>query len=58
MPAFLSRCPASGTNVQTWIADDPTERDDYEAITCLACQRAHILSRKTGKVLGEDDNTP
>lgn len=42
--------------VQSWIADDPTKRDDYEAVTCLACQKLHIVSPKTGKVVGEDDD--
>ena len=56
MPAFLFRCPTTGMNVQAWIADDPAERDDYEAVTCLACRKTHIVSPKTGKVVGEDES--
>ena len=56
MPTFLYRWPNTGKNVQGWIADDPVDRDDdnYEAITCLACARIHLVNPKTGKVMGED----
>lgn len=56
MPSFLFCRPNTGLSVQGWIADDPDERDDYEAVTCLACQKVHIVSPKTGKVVGEDGN--
>jgi hypothetical protein len=58
MPDFFYCCPNVGLNVQRWIADDPTERDDqtYEAITCTACTRMHLVNPKSGKMLGEDDD--
>ena len=57
MPTFLYRCPVTGLHVQGWIADDPTERSEesYEALSCIACTRTHLVNPKTGKVLGEDD---
>jgi hypothetical protein len=38
------------------MADDSTELDDYvyEAVTCLACARIHMINPKSGKVLGGD----
>ena len=58
MATFLYRCPNTGLNVQAWVADDPTGSDDdaYEAVTCTACTRVHMVDPKTGKVLGEDDD--
>jgi hypothetical protein len=57
MPAFLFRCPNTGLNVQGWVADDPTRDDDerYETVTCLACCQSHLVSPKTGKVIGGGD---
>ena len=58
MATFLYHFPNTGKNVQGWTANDPTERDDdaFEAVTCLACTRVHLVNPKTGKVLGEDDD--
>lgn len=58
MPSFLYRCPQTGKHVQGWIADDPATFGDnsYEAMTCVACARIHLVNPKTGKVLGEDDD--
>ncbi len=57
MPAYLYRCPATGLNVQGWIADDPAQRDEssLEAVTCTACTRVHLVNPRTGRVLGADD---
>ena len=55
MPAFMYRCPSTAMNVQAWIADDPSRRDDCEAVTCLACRRIHIVRPRTGTVVGESD---
>ncbi|HTV28347.1 MAG TPA: hypothetical protein VMF32_11245 [Xanthobacteraceae bacterium] len=40
------------------ILPEATEYDDdsYEAVTCLACRRVHLVNPKTGTVLGEDDD--
>jgi hypothetical protein len=55
MAPFLYRCPNTGLNVQGWFADNASEEDEdtYETVTCLACTRAHLINRSTGKVLGE-----
>jgi hypothetical protein len=58
MNAFLYRCPSTGLNVQGWVADDPpAERDSetYEAVTCTACTRIHLVNPKTGRTLGDDE---
>jgi hypothetical protein len=54
MPTFLYRCPNTGLRVQGWIADDPTKRagDSFEAVSCPACRRVHLVNPKSGKVLG------
>jgi hypothetical protein len=40
-----------------WSADDGSEdeRDIYESVTCLACRGLQLVNRKTGEVLGSDD---
>jgi hypothetical protein len=57
MPPFLYRCPNTGHQVQGWIADDPTDRGDdaYDAMTCAACGRLHLVNPKTGRILGTDE---
>jgi hypothetical protein len=57
MPTFLYRCPNTGLLVQGWIGEDPTNRDEdrFEAVTCTACGRVHLVNPKTGKVLGAND---
>jgi hypothetical protein len=53
---FLFRCPNTGYRVQGFIAEDAGEESEsYQAITCLACQQAHLVNPATGKVLGKDD---
>ena len=43
-------------NVQHWLDDDQDgPENEYEVITCLACTRLHLVNRKTGKLLGQDD---
>ena len=56
MAAFIYRCPTTGRNVQGWFADDVSEDEGetYEAVTCLACTRMHLVNRSTRKVLGAD----
>ena len=56
MAPVLYRCPNTGDNVQAWAADDPADESlTYIQVTCLACAQAHLVNRKTGKVLGSDD---
>jgi hypothetical protein len=57
MPVFLFRCPSTGLLVQGWLADDPSEASDddaYEAVSCTACTRVHLVNPKTGVVLGDE----
>ena len=56
MPPFLFRCPNTGYRVQGFVAEDASgHTEDYQTVTCLACQQVHLVSPTTGKVLGEDD---
>lgn len=51
MIAFVYRCPATSQKVQGHVADDLFHSDSYEAATCTACGRVHLVNAKTGKVL-------
>ena len=56
MPTFLYRCPNTGKNVQGWIADDPAAYSEhrYEAVSCLACARIHLVNPKTGRSINDN----
>jgi hypothetical protein len=58
MGPFIYRCPATGLSVQGWIADDPSEgeAETYEAVTCTACTRVHLVNPETGRVLGTGED--
>ncbi len=51
MVAFVYRCPATGQKVQGHVADELIDGATYEAVTCTACGRAHLVNPKSGKVL-------
>jgi DNA-directed RNA polymerase subunit RPC12/RpoP len=51
MIAFVYRCPRTGLKVQGHVADDLIEVEAYEAVTCTACGRVHLVNPKSGKVL-------
>jgi hypothetical protein len=55
MPPFLYRCPLTGMNVQGWSADEVDNDETYLTVTCLACQRVHLVNPATGKAMGSDD---
>jgi hypothetical protein len=56
MAATVFRCPTTSMNVQHWSDDDNDAREnEYEGIVCPACTKLHLLNRKTGKLLGQDD---
>lgn len=55
MATFLYRCPSTGLMVQGWVVGDPTRAKSYEAMTCTACMRIHLVNPKTGKVVGADE---
>jgi hypothetical protein len=49
-------CPNTGIRVQGWFADNGSEdADTYQPMSCLACQRVHLVNPATGKVLGAED---
>ena len=49
-------CPTTKLKVQHWLDDDEDATDnEYEAITCQACARLHLINRKTGQLLGQND---
>jgi hypothetical protein len=57
MGAFIYRCPARGFNVQGFASDHPAPvpasiESVYEAVTCTACRRVHLVNAKSGQVLG------
>jgi hypothetical protein len=51
MGSFVYRCPRIGLMVHGWIADEPTSGEVYEAVTCTACGRVHLINQKTGRIL-------
>lgn len=57
MATIVYRCPATGLLAQGWFADDEPVHsgETYEAVTCLACKRVHLVNRASGKVLGDLD---
>jgi hypothetical protein len=56
MAYFVFRCPMTSMNVQHWSDEyDDVRENEYEGIICPACARLHFLNRKTGKLLGQDD---
>jgi hypothetical protein len=56
MPTLLFTCPRTQMKVQHWLDDDEDVSDnEYEAVTCQACARLHLINRKTGKLLGKQD---
>jgi len=53
MGAFLFRCPNTGQHVHGWAAEEVDASDDqYDGITCTACQAVHFVNPATGKVAG------
>ena len=56
----LFTCPSTNLNVQHWRDEDDKAAPDneYEAVMCKACARLHLINRKTGRVLGQEDEAP
>jgi hypothetical protein len=56
MAPFLFTCPNTSMKVQHWLdGDEDSEETDYEAMRCPACINVHLINRKTGKLLGEEE---
>jgi hypothetical protein len=57
MGNLLFRCARTGLNVQVWLPETaPTDRtDSYEAVTCPACARLHLVNQTTGRMLSDKE---
>jgi len=55
MSTFLYRCPNTGFRVQGYTSEQTSDDDAYEALTCGACGRVHLVNPVTGKVVGENE---
>ncbi len=59
MAKLIFKCVRSGTNVQVWLPDtapnDTDKADSYEAVTCPACGRMHLVNKTTGKTLSDTE---
>lgn len=55
MPTFLYRCPNTGFKVQGYSAEETSDEDAYQSVTCIMCRQVHLVNPATGKVLGESD---
>jgi hypothetical protein len=58
MATFLYRCPKTRLRVQGWIADETiqSEKQNYEAMNCLACGGVHFVNPTSGRTINENDN--
>jgi hypothetical protein len=56
MATLIYTCPSTDLKVQHWQDEDQdVPENEYEAVTCLACSRIHFLNRKTGRLLGNQN---
>jgi hypothetical protein len=60
MTTFLYRCTKTGLRVQGWVADHcgQPEKQNYEAIDCLACGGVHLVNPASGKTIADDGGEP
>jgi len=57
MGTSLFTCPSTNLKVQHWLDDDEdVPETEYEAVTCQACGRLHLINRKSGRLLGRQDH--
>ncbi|MGN6748449.1 MAG: hypothetical protein ACTHJS_07630 [Xanthobacteraceae bacterium] len=56
MATFLYRCTKTGLRVQGWVLDEPRQADkqNYEAVNCLACGGVHLVNPVSGKTINEE----
>ena len=56
MATLVYRCPDTGFRVQGYTSEQTSDDyDTWEALTCLVCQRVHLVNPATGRVMGEDE---
>ncbi len=56
MENLVFRCTETGSDVQLRVSDLPSpadRRDSYEAVSCPACGRMHLVNRRTGRTLSD-----
>jgi hypothetical protein len=57
MAKLIFRCVPTGMNVQVWLPETATtdagHANSYEAVTCPACARMHLVNKATGKMLSD-----
>jgi hypothetical protein len=59
MPTLLFTCPKTLMKVQHWLdGGEDTPDNEYESVVCKACTRLHFINRKTGRLLGQEDEQP
>jgi hypothetical protein len=57
MAHFVFTCPTTSMKVQHW-SDESIDvpETEYDGVVCQACTKLHFINRKTGKLLGQDDD--
>ena len=56
MAHMLFTCPTTSMKVQHWLDEgEDAPENQYEGITCPACTRLRFLNRRTGELLGHDE---
>jgi hypothetical protein len=59
MSKLIFRCVRTGMSVQVWLPETaPTDSDNansYEAVTCPACARMHLVNKTTGRTLSDTE---
>jgi hypothetical protein len=51
----LAQARLADDQQQLPVAGHPADSDTYESVTCILCQRVHLVNPRTGRVLGEND---
>jgi hypothetical protein len=55
MIASVFTCPDTGGRVQRWLeVNDDAFENQYEVITCPACEGLHFVNGKTGKLFEDE----
>jgi DNA-directed RNA polymerase subunit RPC12/RpoP len=59
MENLVFRCSQTGSNVQIGLTVPPfAEHDDaYEAVSCPACGRLHLVNKRTGRTLSDREGS-
>jgi hypothetical protein len=56
MRALVYRCPATGFNVQDFVAEEASDLGTtYVSLHCPICSRTHLINPATGKGPGDSE---